>query len=297
MSGMRTPSVVAVAVGLALALGVAALGDDPPTSPPTRTAPSTAKGVVPADDRTFRPTVVVRQGNGQGSGTVIASLDGDTLVLTAAHVVPDDHGKVTVELHRYNLGLERFSRIAGGWPRVLNAEIVATDRAADLAVVRVRGMKRLHYVVRLAPGNEEPARGTVVTSVGIDLGEHLSSWQAYVEGVEWIKLGNQKQDRPFMVTSRPPEHGRSGGGLFLPTGEQIGVCIGRVEVNQKPRIGIFASIASIRHLLRDHDLEETVVRSEALARAVAAARRASPSTPSGPVTPTRATPARPLARP
>ena len=49
------------------------------------------------------PTVVVRRGTSQGSGTIIASVDGETLVLTAAHVVKAE-GPVLVELHRYNLG-------------------------------------------------------------------------------------------------------------------------------------------------------------------------------------------------
>ena len=42
---------------------------------------------IASDDWTFRPTVVVRRGTSQGSGTIIASVDGETLVLTAAHVV------------------------------------------------------------------------------------------------------------------------------------------------------------------------------------------------------------------
>ena len=42
---------------------------------------------VPWDDATYRATVVVRRGTSQGSGTIIASVDGDTLVLTASHVV------------------------------------------------------------------------------------------------------------------------------------------------------------------------------------------------------------------
>jgi hypothetical protein len=152
-------------------------------------------------------------------------------------------------------------------------------------------LKRLPYVARLGPGVEEPARGTVVTSVGIDRGEHLSSWLAYVEGVDWFLLEEQKEERPFLITSRPPEHGRSGGGLFLPGGELVGVCIGRVEETKKVRVGIFASGARVRRLLRDHDLEETIARSEALIRQASVPRRASPTTGPGPITPTRARPA------
>jgi S1-C subfamily serine protease len=298
MSGLRTWSIVGV--GVALGLALVSGGAGPPAAAPARTTPSTSKRAVPADDRTFRPTVIIRKGNSQGSGTIIASLDGETLVLTASHVVFEGTDPVTVELQRYNFGLERFSRIAGGWPRRLGARVVAIDRSADLAVLRIDHMKRLPYVARLARGVEDPERGTVVTSVGIDLGEHLSSWLAHVEGVDWFKLEKQEEERPFLITSRPPEHGRSGGGLFLPTGELAGVCIGRVDVKAKrgADVGIFASGASVRRLLRDHDLEETIARSESLASQAGAASRAdpaaspSPSPPPGPITPTQARPGR-----
>ena len=113
-------------------------------------------------------------------------------------------------------GLERFSRIAGGWPRTLAAEVVAADRAADLAVVRVGHLKRLPYVAGSPPGDDEPARGTVVTSVGIDLGEHLRSWLGLRRRGRLVHLEDENEERPFVITTRPPEHGRSGGGLFLP---------------------------------------------------------------------------------
>src|SRR3712207_6307971 len=84
--------------GVTLAVLAMALTEAAP-----RRAP--ADRLVPADDGTFRPTVLIRQGPAQGSGTVIASVAGEALVLTAAHAVRGS-GEVLVELHRYNLGLE-----------------------------------------------------------------------------------------------------------------------------------------------------------------------------------------------
>src|SRR3954471_5678387 len=60
----------------------------------------------PGDDVTFRPTVMVHKGKAVGTGTVISSLEGETLVLTACHVI-DEPGPLTVDLNRFNLGLER----------------------------------------------------------------------------------------------------------------------------------------------------------------------------------------------
>ena len=73
---------------------------------------------VESDNWTFRPTVLVRRGSSQGTGTIIASLDRETLVLTAGHVIRG-RGPILVELHRYNLGIEHQPTIPGKWPRRL----------------------------------------------------------------------------------------------------------------------------------------------------------------------------------
>ena len=242
----------------------------------------------PDDDRTFRPTVMVRKKASQGSGTVIASVEGETLILTAAHVV-EGTGPLWVELHRYNFGVEKTEPRAA-WPLAVAAEVVATDPAGDLAVVRLRGCPPLPYVARLAPGDEEPARGSVVTSVGIDGGTNLSSWRTEVGGVAWLAMHEGAGDRPFLVLKKPPQHGRSGGGLFRADGCLVGVCVGRIEILKLNRqLGLFASSASIRRMLRDHDLDEAIVRSEtAPVRTLQSGRPATRSA----VTPTRAKPSR-----
>jgi S1-C subfamily serine protease len=205
------------------------------------------------DDRTFRPTVVVRKGAAQGSGTVIASANGETIVLTAAHVV-DDPGPLRVELHRYNLGVER-QETRGRWPRSLAAEVIAADEAADVALLRFRRTPSLPYVARLAPAAAEPAPGTVVTSVGIDLGAHLGGWTTRVARLERLEVEGTGAEGLFLITPRFPEHGRSGGGLFLPNGDLVGVCVGRAHLSTGKRSGLFASCTSIHRLLHDHDLE------------------------------------------
>jgi S1-C subfamily serine protease len=216
---------------------------------------------APEDDGTFRPTVVVRKGNGQGSGTVIASAADETLVLTACHVV-DNPGPLLVELHRYNLGVEDRS-LPGPWPRRVRAEVAARDADADVAIVRIRGMVALPYVARLAGDEDEPGAGSVVTSVGIDKGDHLSSWSTQVRGEAVFDRRRQGSDRLFLITDRAPEHGRSGGGLFRPDGTLVGLCVGRIELSKGRVSGLFASGESIRVLLRAHDLDASIARSHA----------------------------------
>ncbi len=214
---------------------------------------------TPLDNWTFRPTVLVRKGTAQGSGTVIASVDDETLVLTAAHVVSGP-GRLAVELHRYNVGLERV-RSRDRWPRTVAAEVAATDPAADVAILRIRRMVALPFVARLAPPGAALEAGTVVTSVGIDEGARLNSWTAHVVAVDQFEMEGAGVERPFVITTRPPEHGRSGGGLFRDDGTLVGVCVGRVQIIKGRRSGIFAAGASVVRLLRDNDLDASVARS------------------------------------
>ena len=229
-----------VRVGLLLLL--AAVPEVAPGSPPGavdgRTRATAARqaatqnglrrAAVPWDDWTYRPTVVVRRGTSQGSGTIIASVDGETLVLTAAHVLKAE-GPVWVELHRYNLGLERTAA-AGAWPRVIQAAPAARDLAADVAIVRLEKMIALPYVARLASGAEKPQPRSVVSSLGIDLGRKLSMWRTRLVETTSMELNDSGEIRPFLITEKIPEHGRSGGGLFLASGELVGVCVGHAAL-------------------------------------------------------------------
>lgn len=210
----------------------------------------------PSDDWTFRPTVIIRKGSSQGSGSVIASVQDETLVLTAAHVV-EDPGPLTVELHRYNLGREREPNNAS-WPRAVPAKVAAADTAADVAVLRIQGLTPLPYIARLAVDGAEPHRGTVVTSIGIDRGTKLSSWSTRIARIDRFEIEGTGAERWFLITQRPPDHGRSGGGLFLANGELVGVCIGRAGFERGRNSGIFASSSSIRRLLHAHDLDARI---------------------------------------
>jgi S1-C subfamily serine protease len=267
--------VLAAGLALALLLPLARLrAEEPPAGPPdgeVHTASEAAREAIrvrafenrvrESDDWTFRPTVLIRRGNSQGSGTIIASLDNETLILTAAHVVRGK-GPIKIELHRYNLGREHVRSMPGTWPRVVLAESVFSDTTADLAVLRVRKLIALPYVARLGPSDVEPPRNSSVTSLGIDLGTHLSGWETRLVEVLWFELNDSGTERPFLVTDRVPEHGRSGGGLFDGNGNLVGVCVGHAELVKGKRMGIFSSIESVRQLLEEQKLTWIVDRSE-----------------------------------
>ncbi len=213
----------------------------------------------------FRPTVTIRKGNGRGSGTLIRSEAGATLILTAAHVVAVP-GDMEIELHPYNLGIEKNERALAGtsWPRLVPAEIVAADNAADVALVLMHARTALPFVARLDLEANEPAPADILTSVGLVSGTDLTGWRTDIQGQVRIDLatfthrGSPGDPRVFTVTTKAPEFGRSGGGLFRPDGSLVGVAVGRLKLNSLPEVGVFASMQSIRRLVRANHLEQTV---------------------------------------
>ena len=153
-------------------------------------------------------------------------------------------------------------------------------------------MTALPYVARLTHDNEEPPPDSVVTSIGIDLGLKLTHWSSRLVETVTFELNDSGSARPFLITEKIPEHGRSGGGLFLANGDLVGVCVGHSELVKGRRMGVFAAGESIRRLLDDHQLTATILRSELrMARLKKerspAARDSAPAHPSSVVTPTR----------
>jgi S1-C subfamily serine protease len=229
-----------------LALVAAVAGISVPAAPPEGEGTRAGRGTD-----IVRATVQIRNGDHRGSGTVIASGPGETLILTAAHVVKGATG-LRVELHRHNLGYQLAGLTeGGGWPRLVPAAVVAADTAGDVALVRIEGMKALRYVARFDPGAAEPSRGEVLTSVGIDRTRFLTRWKTTVEGSARLDIGQGGGPSRFTITSRFPEHGRSGGGLFRPDGTLAGVCTGQLGLKPgQPKVGVFGSVESVRKLLR-----------------------------------------------
>jgi S1-C subfamily serine protease len=222
----------------------------------------------PEDDATYRPTVMIRRGKSLGTGTIIASTEGETLVLTASHVVADP-GAVFVELFRYNLGVERVRTISG-FPRKLEAFVVARDADADVAILRIDGQLAFPYVAGIARGDSAPAIGTKVTTIGFDKGARLIGFSTRVRSVGRIDLDHGGGFRSFLVTDDPPEVGRSGGGLFRADGALVGVCVGRMELGEGRISGLFSTLGNVRELIRGDDaIASSMARATVKARSPA----------------------------
>ena len=211
-------------------------------------------------DATYRTTVVVRKGSALGTGVIVGSVEGETLILTAAHVI-EEPGPLSIQIFPYNLGWEK-TRTVREFPRRLRASIAARDPDIDLAVLRVSGQLAFPYVARIARGDRPLTPGMAVTSIGFDWGERLIGFPTRLRQMDRIDMNRGGGPRSFLITENPPEIGRSGGGLFLEDGTLIGICLARAQLPPAPVRGMYSTIGNIRgFLVADERLARVIARS------------------------------------
>ena len=147
-------------------------------------------------ERLHRITVeVMSAGHGVGAGVVWAPES----IVTNAHVIR--HPRVVV-------------RLSDG--RRADAVVVAGDRAADLALLRVSGL-RLPVEAALAPG--APRVGSVVIAIGHPFGIRRALTTGIVHAVGPITPGG----RPWIQADLRLAPGNSGGPLADADGRLIGL--------------------------------------------------------------------------
>jgi S1-C subfamily serine protease len=172
---------------------------------PPAAIPACACGdVCPCSGKTAKATdprdslVRVRKGGAQGSGTVVHSGQGWSLVLTAAHVV-DGPGALTVR----------------GNGTTYPAQVIDSDTAADLAAVLVPA-----DLPAVKVSETDPADGTEVLLIGMTsiVSRPKLSGRDTLSGREVLLYG----------TEADSDSGDSGAGVFV-KGELVGVHCGKVH--------------------------------------------------------------------
>jgi hypothetical protein len=164
-----------------------------------------------------------------GTGTIIRSIAGESLVLTCSHLFDgaSEKTKTTVEFFGSSTGEK------------LNGELVSRDRAADVALVRV-STREVFPTAPVAPRSFAPAPGQSVASVGCDHGDDATVQPSRITAV------NRYQGAATIECAGQPVQGRSGGGLFNQAGELIGVCSAAEPREHK---GIYGGLAAVQSLL------------------------------------------------
>jgi thiol-disulfide isomerase/thioredoxin len=179
--------------------------------------------------RSVRIVVDEPKGRSYGTGTVIQSVPGETLVLTCGHLFEGSarKGKTTVEF----FGAVERVRLAG--------ELVARDAEADLSIIRVT-TNHVFSVAPIASKSFAPEPGQPASSVGCDNGKDPTARHMRITAV------NRYLGAPTIECSGEPVEGRSGGGLFNDSGELIGVCSAREPSEHR---GIYGGLVAVHTLL------------------------------------------------
>jgi Do/DeqQ family serine protease len=198
-------------------------GDDQPGQRRQRTVP-----------RSFRQ-------HGLGSGVVVTS---DGYILTNNHVV-DGADKIHIDL-------------TDG--RTLEAKVIGTDKASDLALVKVNATN-----LPVAPlGNSDSSQiGDVVLAIGNPLGVGQTVTMGIVSAKGRSTGSGDGGYQDFLQTDAPINHGNSGGALVNTKGEVVGInaeMLSPVDAN----IGIGFAIPSnmAKHVMDDLKRDGRVRRAQ-----------------------------------
>ena len=161
-----------------------------------------------------------------GSGTIIHSEPGRTLILTCGHIFRhfDDSGLIEVDVFQ------------GERPRMYDGELVKFDLKADVGLISISTLETL-TASRVARQSLNSAQ--LVFSVGCGGGEPPSKLQHRVTSTTKFPAG-------YIECTGTPIQGRSGGGLFNVNGEVSGVC---VLADPAARRGLYTSLETIHALL------------------------------------------------
>ena len=200
----------------------AATGGDAPPANPAADPMSTVVRIQVSD----------AGGTDFGSGTVIASRPGRSVVLTCAHV-----------LKNYGAGGRiRAESFAGGSPVPFEGTVIGFDAAADVGLIALETPDALPASA-LSP--DVLVVGDRVVSTGCDGGDAPTRQNHLVQSV-----GKFAGPSNFTCTGQP-RRGRSGGGCFDAAGRVVGVVW---SVSKDPPEGIYAGLPAIFALLDRHGL-------------------------------------------
>jgi thiol-disulfide isomerase/thioredoxin len=211
---------------------------------PTRNPPANAIPRGKADDRQKIAVPVlgnplaasvrirVRDANGDsfGSGTIIDSGVGQTIIVTCGHIFRNWDKQAVIEIDWFDKGREK----------TMVGKRLYHDLKADVGLITINS--DCVPSCRVAPVGTKIVKGSPVTTVGCSGGERPTVQHLKItalnrfEGPDNIEVGGM------------PVVGRSGGGLFTKDGELIGVCSG---ADEKYKEGYYIGLKTLHDLL-DH---------------------------------------------
>mgnify|MGYP002623261188 CR=1 FL=1 len=169
-----------------------------------------------------------------GSGTVISSRPGQTLIVTCGHIFRDmtEESKIEVDL------------FTGESHRTFIGKVVNYDLEADVGLIVVPTDTAVPSTA-IAGDSVTLATGDQVACIGCSGGNPPTREQMRLTAV------NKYNGPDNIECTGTPVQGRSGGGLFNLDGELIGVCI---AADKESNRGLYAHAFAVHDLLDDSNL-------------------------------------------
>ena len=184
-----------------------------------------------------------------GSGTIIDSRPGHTVILTCGHILRELSKMARIEVDVF----------IGDRHETFLADVIDYELKADVGLISIPTAAEL-TACRLATPRTTVGVDELVASVGCGGGEVPTRQSIRVTAL------NRYLGPDNIECSGVPIRGRSGGGLFNQQGEVIGVCI---AADTKDRRGLYAGVKSVR-LMLDRQGMDRVYRSTTPAEAIEA---------------------------
>jgi len=196
---------------------------------------------------TVRLRVEDANGHAFGTGTIIDAREGQALVITCGHLFRDSKGKGPVSV-------EIFEAVPGGVRAAgpVRAQVISYDLDRDVALVGIWPTRPV-VVAPVAPKGTVIDRSDRAVSVGCSNGNDPTALATHIT---WL---DRYQGPPNIEATGAPVEGRSGGGLFNPQGQLIGVCF---AADYEGNEGLYAALKSIHDELDDKGLSEIYTKNQ-----------------------------------
>ncbi len=241
--------------------------NDPPNQPPVIRAKldqEEKRPPVSVEENPLASSVRVRitnqAGANYGSGTMIDSRPGRTVILTCGHIFRDLEPNAKIEIDVFT-GTETETFVG---------KTLGYDLEGDVGLLTIATNSPLPASPLAGTSQEVRARQGVY-SIGCGGGEHPSREDLYVTAL------NRYLGPDNIECTGEPLQGRSGGGLFNAEGKVVGVC---VAADHRDKRGLYAGLPVIHKVLKEQNLTalipaDSLPSSPAIANAAAETSAAS----------------------
>lgn len=169
-----------------------------------------------------------------GSGTIIESKIGQTLILTCGHIFRNSDADALIEVDVFTNGKKE----------TFVGKEVKHDLKLDLGIISIPTDNPLPFA-RIAGGKYEILKGAPVQSVGCGQGNNPTLQKHLVTQL------NRYNGPSNIECTGVPVQGRSGGGLFNLQGEVIGICM---AADPKERRGLYVGLPAVHGFLKECQL-------------------------------------------